>query len=77
MLSWADDIIFEADDATAEFRVTVPIDSPEIERIEAAGKVTFTLDRTHIKWAELKTKTRQWLISGLTARNSGFASSWT
>jgi len=71
MLIWADDIISEADEATADFKVTVSIDSPEIERIEESGKVTFTLSRTHIKRAQLKIRTRQWLMERLNSEEFG------
>jgi hypothetical protein len=63
MHSWANQIVHLADDAESDFKVTVPTDSPELERIEEKGVVTFKYTRQHVTRAALMIDTRKWLMA--------------
>ncbi|MDU8910460.1 hypothetical protein RXV88_04165 [Aestuariicoccus sp. MJ-SS9] len=63
MHSWANQIVHLADDAEGDFKITVPLDSPELQRIEKKGAVTFKFDGTHVNRARLSIDTRKFLMA--------------
>ena len=63
MNAWADQIIHLADDAEGDFMVSIPLDSPELEKIERDGVVTFKFNRKHVNRAKLMIDVRKWLMA--------------
>jgi hypothetical protein len=63
MHSWANQIVHLADDAEGDFKITVPLGSPDLERIEEKGSVTFKYTRRHVTRAALMIETRKWLMA--------------
>ncbi|MDJ0821990.1 MAG: hypothetical protein QNJ09_09315 [Paracoccaceae bacterium] len=59
----ANQIIHLADDAEGGFKITVPIDSPELQRIEETGSVAFKFNGTHVNQARLSIDTQKFLMT--------------
>lgn len=73
MHAWANQIVHLADDAEGDFKITVPLDSPELERIEDKGAVTFKYTRRHVSRAALMIDTRKWLMARYAPSDFGTA----
>lgn len=63
MHAWADQIIHLADDAEGDFKVSILLDSPELERIERDATITFKFNRKHVNRAALSIDVRKWLMA--------------
>ena len=63
MHSWANQIVQLAGESEGDFKITVPLDSPELKRIEETGSVTFKFTRRHVSRAALMIDTRKWLMA--------------
>lgn len=63
MHAWADQIVNLADDSEGDFKVTVPLDSPELERIESKQAVTFKFTRRHVSRTAQMIDVRKWLMA--------------
>lgn len=63
MHAWADQIIHIADHAKGDFKVSVPLDSPDLTRIERDGVVNFKFNRQHVSRARLMIDVRKWLMA--------------
>lgn len=75
MHSWANQIVHLADNAEGDFKVTVPLNSPELERIETKGAVTFKFNGAHVNRAKLAIDTRKFLMARYAPETFGKQSS--
>jgi hypothetical protein len=75
MHAWADQIVHLADDAEGDFKVTVPLNSPELERIESNGEVTLKFTRKHVARTAQMIDVRKWLMARFAPEDFGDRSS--
>lgn len=61
--TWADQIVTLIDEAEPGYNVTVPLDSPDVERIEANGNVTFRFRKHQVAHAVEMVNVRKWLMA--------------
>ena len=76
MFAWADDLIDISEDASAEYRLRIPLDDPRVERrenedVNGVPHAVFRLDNKHINRASLQIKTKQWLMERIASAEFG------
>lgn len=71
MISWADDIVEAADESVSDYKLTLDLDDPRVNRIEEDGKVTFTFSGDHLNRSKLKIETRRWLMERINSEQFG------
>ena len=65
LLTWADDNIDLIDSAEMGYNVKVSLDSPDLEKIEEDGFVTFRFRKHHLEHAKAMVHERKWLMTKL------------
>ena len=71
MHAWADEIIHLVDDAETGYKIEVPLDSEDLERIEADSHVEFKYTRRHLEHAKAMAHERKWLMTRLDPETFG------
>lgn len=67
MHSWSDQVISLVDNAEMGYNIKVPLDSPDLEKIEADGFVHFKFRKHHLAHAQAMAHERKWLMGKLVA----------
>lgn len=72
MHAWADQIVKLSDEnVETDYKVSVDLDSADLEKIEENGVVIFRYKRKYIDRAKLMIDTRKWLMARIAAEDFG------
>ena len=71
MRTWSDQIVSLIDNAEPGYKIKVPLDSPDLEKIEKNGFVTFTFNRHALHHASEMVNVRKWVMSKVLRQEFG------